>query len=35
MNEDPLSPARGCVYGVALGALFWVVVFVIAYSLSR
>ena len=30
MREDPLSPARGCVYGVLLGALFWAVVAAVA-----
>ncbi len=26
MDEDPLGPARGCVYGILIGIVLWAIV---------
>lgn len=29
MPEDPIKPARGCLVGITIGVMLWVVIFII------
>ena len=35
MNDDPLAPARGCLYGVLGGALLWLLLTAIGWLVTR
>jgi len=35
MNEDPLAPARGCAWGLVLGALCWAVLLAVAAAIVK